>query len=61
MTVSKERRDFPSKPPVLESYHFVNLLGGEPLEGSGFETQSPEPGFQFDWSPLTDRFKGGVR
>ncbi len=28
--------------PVL-----LDLLGGEPLEGSGFEGEIPEPGFQW--------------
>jgi len=49
------RTDTPTEP----RYDEVSLLGGEPLEGSGFETQDPEPGFQFDWPGSTVRSKGG--
>jgi hypothetical protein len=37
----------------------IDLLGGEPLDGSGFEAQDSEPGFQFDWPKPTVRSKGG--
>ena len=39
----------------------VDLLGGEPLEGSGFEAEMPEPGFQFDWMMPKKPSKGGSR
>jgi hypothetical protein len=35
-------------------------LGGEPLEGSGFEHETPDPQFQFDWTRL-DQIPGGLR
>ena len=35
-------------------------LGGEALEGSGFEHETPEPAFQFDWTRL-DKTPGGLR
>jgi len=31
----------------------IDVPGGEPLEGSGFEAESPEPDFQFDWPSHT--------
>jgi hypothetical protein len=61
MDIPNSARDFPRKSPALDSYKAVDLLGGEPLEGSGFEAQTPEPGFQFDWSPPIDRSEGGVQ
>jgi hypothetical protein len=35
-------------------------LGGESLEGSGFEHETPDPQFQFDWTRL-DQTPGGLR
>jgi hypothetical protein len=35
-------------------------LGGEPLEGSGFEQETPDPQYQFDWTRL-DQTPGGLR
>jgi len=35
-------------------------LGGEPLEGSGFEHETPDPQFQFDWTRL-DQTPGDLR
>lgn len=61
MDIPNSARDFPRKSAVLDNYQAVNLLGGEPLEGSGFEAQTPEPGFQFDWSRPIDRSEGGVQ
>ena len=56
MDIRNSARGFPKTSPTLRGF-----LGGEPLEGSGFEAQTPEQDFQFDWSPLTDRSEGGVR
>jgi hypothetical protein len=39
----------------------VERLGGEPLEGSGFEDETPEPDFQLDWTGPIDRTEGGLR
>ena len=39
----------------------VDLLGGEALEGSGFEEETPEPEFQFDWTQLKDESEGGLQ
>jgi hypothetical protein len=55
-TTSRERQSRIARPP---SYNDNDLLGGEPLEGSGFEAQEPEPGFQFDWPTATAHSKGG--
>lgn len=54
-------RDFPRKSPTLDgSNRPVDLLAGEPLQGSGFEDEKPEPDFQFDWHLPTDRSAGGI-
>jgi len=34
-----------SKDLDKDTQRTLNLLGGEPLTGSGFEAESPEPGF----------------
>ena len=39
----------------------LDALGGEALEGSGFENEPPEPGFQFDWTQLKEEPEGGLR
>ena len=39
----------------------VELLGGEILEGSGFEAEMPETEFHFDWMLPKDDSKGGSR
>ena len=40
-TQMQNSNDFrPDAPAVL-----INAIGGEPLFGSGFETEEPEPGF----------------
>ena len=39
----------------------VERLGGEPLEGSGFEHETSEPDFQFDWTRPIDEPEGGLR
>jgi hypothetical protein len=61
MDIPNNARDVPRKSRTIDSYQAVDLFGGDPLEGSGFEAQTTEPGFQFNWSPLTDRSEGGVR
>jgi len=38
-----------------------DLLGGEPLEGSGFEDEPPVPDFEFDWAPAKDQIEGGLQ
>jgi hypothetical protein len=38
----------------------VELLGGELLEGSGFEGETPAPEFQFDWTLPEDQSEGGL-
>jgi hypothetical protein len=40
--------------------HALRHLGGEALEGSGFEHEPPDPQFQFDWTRL-DQTPGGLR
>jgi hypothetical protein len=52
-------RDFRSKIATDSSDDDLGLLGGEPLEGSGFEAQNPEPNFEFDWSRPTVPPEGG--
>jgi hypothetical protein len=39
----------------------VDIVGGETLEGSGFENEPPEPEFQFDWTPLKHQSEGGLQ
>jgi hypothetical protein len=39
----------------------VDLLGGEPLEGSGFEGETPAPDFAFDWTLPKDQIEGGLQ
>jgi hypothetical protein len=39
--------------------HALDLLGGEPLEGSGFEAELPVAAYQFDWNALNDQSQGG--
>jgi hypothetical protein len=38
-----------------------DLLGGEPLEGSGFENETPDPEFQPEPVRTKERSKGGCR
>jgi hypothetical protein len=38
-----------------------DFLGGEPLEGSGFEIETPEPEFQPEPVRTKERSKGGSR
>ena len=40
--------------------HALSHLGGESLEGSGFDHEPPAPQFQFDWTQL-DQTLGGLR
>ena len=39
----------------------VDLLGGEPLEGSGFEGEIPEPDFAFDRTLPKGQIEGGLQ
>jgi hypothetical protein len=39
----------------------VERLGGEPLAGSGFEDETPETGFLFDWGLPIEQSEGGLR
>jgi hypothetical protein len=39
----------------------LDLLGGEPLEGSGFEGETPAPDFAFDWTLPKDQIEGGLQ
>ncbi len=39
----------------------VERLGGELLEGSDFEDETPEPEFQSDWTRPKDGPEGGLR
>jgi hypothetical protein len=39
----------------------LDLLGGELLEGSGFEEEVPTPDFRFDWTPSKDQIEGGLQ
>ena len=36
-----------------------DLVGGEPLEGSGFENEIAEPDFEFDWTLASEQTQGG--
>lgn len=58
---SSKLRDNAPKVDSLNSVAAVELLGGEPLEGSGFEHEIPDPTFQFDLTQLKDRSKGDLR
>ena len=39
----------------------VERVGGEPLAGSGFEEETPEPDFQFNWALRINVPEGGLR
>ena len=39
----------------------VDLLGGEPLEGSGFEGETPARDFAFVWTLPKDQIEGGLQ
>ena len=63
--------DFPNTPfdlpkkfntPNLDALNrvTVDLLGGEALE-AGFEDETPEPDFQFDWTLPKHQLKGGLQ
>ena len=39
----------------------LDLLGGEPLEGSGFEDETPTADFEFDWTAAKDQIEGGLQ
>jgi hypothetical protein len=39
----------------------IDHLGGEPLAGSGFEDETPETGFLFDWALPIDPHQGGLQ
>jgi hypothetical protein len=65
-------RNIPSGPPEESAAPGLNapqravleLLGGEQLQGSGFEHETPEPQFQFDWPADHDpknQDRGGLR
>jgi hypothetical protein len=49
-----------SAAPTRDSFDRASIdrLGGEPLEGSGFEQEVPDPQFGFDW---THQDEGGLR
>ena len=61
MNIPISARDFPSKISAAEDHDEIALLGGEPLEGSGFEAQDPEPNFQFDLAKPLVQSQGGWR
>ena len=61
MPVPNAPSDSPGKlsaPDALQKA--LRHLGGEALEGSGFEHETPDPQFQFDWTRL-DQTPGGLR
>jgi hypothetical protein len=39
----------------------LDLLGGEPLEGSGFEHETPATEFQSEWTLSPEPSQGGLR
>jgi hypothetical protein len=41
----KRTEAIPNFRPAPEPFDTLNHLGGEPLLGSGFEHETPEPGF----------------
>ena len=51
--------NFTAPTPDPVNRHALNLLGGEPLEGSGFEDETPVAAFQFDWNVPNDQSEGG--
>jgi hypothetical protein len=55
--------DFNASIPMVEAATriAVERLGGEPLAGSGFEQESPESDFQFDWALPINQPEGGLR
>jgi hypothetical protein len=63
MDFRKTPFDFKAAIPMAEAAEqmAVERLGGEPLAGSGFEDQTPEPDFQFDWAPPINQPEGGLR
>jgi len=63
MDFSSSASDFPAKSPTLDSIHraAIDLVGGELLQGSGFEDEKPDSDFEFDWSLPTDRSTGGIQ
>jgi hypothetical protein len=57
------KTEFDSNVPSVEAAiaAAVEHLGGEPLAGSGFEHETPEPDFQFEWALPIDQPEGGLR
>jgi hypothetical protein len=64
MDITNARFDFPRKftAPTLDTANraAVDGLGGEELEGSGFEDEMPEAEFQFDWT-VRDQSEGDLQ
>ena len=46
--------------PDAVQHAVLRDLGGESLKGSGFEHETPDPQFQFDWTRL-NQTTGGLR
>ena len=63
MDFPKSARDYAENPAPTDSSSRAALdrLGGQPLEGSGFEAERPEPDFQFDWTLPPDQSRGGAQ
>jgi hypothetical protein len=52
---------FDLNPAIPTAEAAVERLGGEPLAGSGFEDETPETGFQFDWTVPINLPEGGLQ
>jgi hypothetical protein len=63
MDFRKTPFDFNAAIPMVEAAAriAVERLGGEPLDGSGFEEEKSEPDFQFDWALPINQAEGGLR
>ena len=60
MPQSNPEPDSAANLPSKNNTQLLLGLGGEPLDGSGFEREAPEPEFEFNWT-LIDQTRGGLR
>ena len=59
-TARHARRSVAAKKDATDTTGIVDSLAGEALEGSGFENETPEADFEFDWTQA-QQSQGGTQ